>query len=214
MARIALLLREPLLVDLLQHVFSQYETIDCHGQYSHCHQALENLSAHPADIVIADLLLPGPSGVYFAKHYRKIAPECKVILLTDYLNAFLAAYAENKNINGVYSKYANTADFIEFMNDVFDGKVFTNVISAFKNSNANTLLSLTPSEIEIIISLIHFEIPRQMRADLFGVKPSSIDSLVRNSYKKLGVQNKGELLEWAREQKFKLDLPFYLGSNN
>ncbi len=85
MYRLLLIDNEPFIVDGLYDLFLELESVelDVLKAYS-ASEALALLSAHKIDIVIADIRMPGMSGLELQQIIKKQWPFCKTIFLTGY----------------------------------------------------------------------------------------------------------------------------------
>ncbi|HEY3381280.1 MAG TPA: response regulator [Vicinamibacterales bacterium] len=77
---------EPVILDLLAAACAadrhSVETFIC------SHEALQYLSAHPADILVTDIVMPPPDGFRLVSAATKLQPDLTAILMTGYSSQY------------------------------------------------------------------------------------------------------------------------------
>lgn len=80
-------------------------------------------SLHP-DVIVADLSMPGTDGLTAMKQLRRLFPQTRVILLTNYGDPFLARHALEAGASGFVLKVYAPTELVEAIRTVADGGTY------------------------------------------------------------------------------------------
>jgi len=83
--------------------------------------ALVHLSAHPADIVLLDVMLPGMHGIEVLRRIRALFPQMPVILLTGQAGARDGIEGMKQGAKGYLSKPVDLSELLELVVNVQSG---------------------------------------------------------------------------------------------
>ncbi len=168
----------------------------CDSSFSNAEDAFEHLSASsPPDIIVLDLGLPGMDGIEAIPKLREIAPETKVLILTVFENKTRVFQALGAGASGYLMKASGIKSIIQGIKDAHNGiaplsaeiaqMVFA-TFSAFKPVTHEAEIS--DREVEVLQKLASGSTRIEI-ADQLNVSRHTIDSHVRNIYRKLHVHN-------------------------
>jgi DNA-binding NarL/FixJ family response regulator len=87
-------------------------------------QALEAIVAHPPDLVLADITLPGRSGLELIKDIHAIQPDLPVLVVSMHEESLYAERALRAGARGYIMKHESGTKLVEAVRRVLDGHVY------------------------------------------------------------------------------------------
>ena len=89
-------------LEKLQHIFSESSGYEVCGEYTDAFSAMEALQLAAPDILIADVLMPGISGIGLVKQVKQLYPDIRIVLMTE--NPCFAVEGYEVGVSGVILK--------------------------------------------------------------------------------------------------------------
>lgn len=175
-----------------------YEAID--GQ-----QGLSTLAAHPVDVAIIDIELPGYDGFALLKKIQKAHPKTKTLFLSAKNESVYACRAIQAGANGFISKNKDINDILFATQNVLRGYAFfpseaLNLLAG--NSVSSDPLdrahSLTSREINVLRYLVNGFSNKQIADEMF-ISNKTVSTYKTRILTKLGVTSVIELANYAHE---------------
>ncbi len=171
-------------------------------------EALDLAESLQPDVVLMDITMPEMDGLEATREIKTSFPQIKVLVLTmhrsdEYFFEMLKAGA-----SGYILKGAKTSELINAVRVVQQGEVFLYPTMTQKLVNGYLKLSewdkeagpsLSPREKEIL-SLLAEGYSNKEIADLLVISPSTVHSHRSNVMDKLGLNNRRELIQYARKR--------------
>ena len=171
-------------------------------------EALELAESLQPDVVLMDITMPEMDGLEATREIKTRFPQINVLVLTmhrsdEYFFEMLKAGA-----SGYILKGAKTSELINAVRVVYQGEVFLYPTMTQKLVNGYLKLSewdeevgptLSPREKEIM-SLIAEGYSSKEIADQLVISPSTVHSHRGNLMDKLGLNNRRELIQFARKR--------------
>jgi len=187
--------------------------IDVVGEALDGNEALSLVEKHHPDVVLMDISMPGMDGLEATRRIKAGWPEIKVLVLTmhrsdEYFFEMLKAGA-----SGYILKGAETSELIQAVRVVGRGEVFLYPTMAqklvkdylnFVQWGEESGSSLSPREKEILTLLAEGYSNKEI-AEKLVISPSTIHSHRSNLMTKLGLNNRRELIRYARQRGLILD---------
>jgi len=182
------------------------DSLKCKGSYSNAEDALEILkeSSKP-DVLVLDLGLPGIDGIDAIPKFCALCPDTKILVLTVFENKTRVFQALGAGAAGYLIKSGGFKPIIQGIEDAYHGiaplsaeiahMVFA-TFKAFKPVNPDA--EITGREAEVLQLLANGD-TRISIADKMEVSRHTIDSHVRNIYRKLQVHNVSGAIKKATE---------------
>jgi two-component system response regulator NreC len=171
-------------------------------------EALELVESLQPDVVLMDITMPEMDGLEATREIKTRFPQINVLVLTmhrsdEYFFEMLKAGA-----SGYILKGAKTSELINAVRVVYQGEVFLYPTMTQKLVNGYLKLSewdeevgptLSPREKEIMSLLAEGYSSKEI-ADQLVISPSTVHSHRGNLMDKLGLNNRRELIQFARKR--------------
>jgi two-component system response regulator NreC len=182
--------------------------IDVVGEALEGREALNLVEKHLPDVVLMDIAMPGMDGLEATRQIKASWPQVQVLVLTmhrsdEYFFEMLKAGA-----SGYILKGAETSDLIHAVRVVGRGEVFlyptmaqklVKDYLAFTRWGEGVGSSLSPRERDIL-RLLGEGCSTKEIADKLVISPSTVHSHRSNLMTKLGLSNRRELIQYARQR--------------
>ena len=182
--------------------------IDVVGEALDGAEALKLAEIHHPDVVLMDIAMPGMDGLEATRQIKARWPEIKVLVLTmhrsdEYFFEMLKAGA-----SGYILKGAETSDLIHAVRVVGRGEVFLYptmaqmLVKDYLNSiqwGEGSGTSLSPREKEILRLISEGSSTKEI-AEKLVISPSTVHTHRSNLMAKLGLNNRRELIQYARQR--------------
>ena len=168
--------------------------------FNNAENAIEELPELVPNIVIADINLPGKSGIDCVRIIKEIVPEIQFIMFTIYEDNDQVFDAIKAGANGYILKNTAPEKIIDALLDLSEGgspmtaKIARKVIASMQTESHSTEIELlTTRENEVIILLSKGYLYKEI-ADKLTISISTVKRHLSHIYQKLQVQNKTEAL--------------------
>ena len=158
------------------------------------------LNHYPVDVAVLDVNMPGKNGLELAKFIRKNYPHVKVVFLTMYHPAALAAEALfSPYSQGYVLKNSGSHILCEAVEAAHEGKMYMDpklkdVIPLPPTDFLPSAVKLSSREKEIIKLILQGKSNREMADELF-ISELTIKTHRKNIYTKMDVKNVAELIQ-------------------
>jgi two-component system response regulator NreC len=165
--------------------------------------ALELAAALDPDVVVADISMPGMTGVELTTRLREAAPGRKVVLLTvhedvGYLRAVLEAGAV-----GYVPKRAAADDLVRALRAVAAGGAYVDPVlgaaAAAPSTGIVTKVELSDREAEVVKFIARGYSNKEIAAKLV-LSVKTVETYKARSLEKLGVRTRVGLVQYAAER--------------
>lgn len=182
------------------------ETLHCQSAYSNAEDALEQLkeSSKP-DVLVLDLGLPGIDGIDAIPKLCNLCPDAKILVLTVFENKTRVFQALGAGATGYLIKSGGLKAITQGIEDAHHGiaplsaEIAHMVFATFKAFKpAHPDAEITEREAEVLQLLANGD-TRIKIADEMEVSRHTIDSHIRNIYRKLQVHNVSGAIKKASE---------------
>ena len=171
-------------------------------------EAINLVEKHLPDVILMDIAMPGMDGLEATRQIKAAWPQVKVLVLTmhrsdEYFFEMLKAGA-----SGYILKGAETSDLIQAVRVVGRGEVFLYPTMAQKlvrdyvnymQWGEGTGSALSPREKDILRLLSEGCSTKEI-AEKLVISPSTVHSHRSNLMTKLGLSNRRELIQYARQR--------------
>jgi len=167
-----------------------------------CTEMIRRFEAETPDVVLMDIDMPGMSGIQGVWEIKKHFPDIKVLMLTVFEDEEKIFGAIRAGANGYLLKKDSPQKILEAIDAVYrgespmNGMIAAKVLDFFQHQHTkNKELSqsnLTERESEILQLLMHGNSYKEIAAAIF-ISVETLNSHIKNIYKKLNVHSRSEL---------------------
>ncbi len=186
-----------ILLDSYRYYFSVFDAFKLIGAYPSVIEALKDYKQIQPDIIITDISMPGINGIEGLKHFKKLYPEVKTIVVSvhDDLEHILGSITNNAD--GYLTKPINKTSLLNALETVtnngapLSNDVSKKILQTFQKKK-NAMFSDREHE---IIDLFTKGLTYKDMADKLCVTSSTINFHIQNIYTKLDVSSKSEALK-------------------
>lgn len=188
------------LVSLLEA--AGYEIV---AQVENGQQAIEAALALQPDIVLLDITMPEMDGLEALQQMRSELPDSKLVILTVSDDDKDLAKAIRAGANGYLLKSLDADEFLDLLEAVQRGeaaltrKMTAQLMAGIAQpveEHPDTLLSLTPREIELL-GLVQEGLSNLAIAQQLLISENTVKYHLKNIFQKLGAQNRTEAVAHA-----------------
>ena len=185
--------------EYLSALLNGTEGFHCTGSFRSMEEALRRLSFNLPDIVLADIGLPGISGIEGIQILKGQHPQLLLLTLTVYEDDERIFDALCAGASGYLLKKTAPARLLESLREAVQGgapmspEIARRVVDLFREIRPpdRAEYQLTPHETRILKMLVEGHNYKTAAAEL-AVTPSTINFHLRNIYEKLQVHSKTE----------------------
>ncbi|MBI4338198.1 MAG: response regulator transcription factor [Chloroflexi bacterium] len=188
----------------LRALLSAEGDIEVVGEASNGMEALEAVKALRPDVVVLDIVMPGPSGLEVAQRVLEGAPECKVVFLTMHREFHYLSAALKLGASGYVLKTDADTELVKAIRAAARGIPFVYSSDAealrrqFLEDHGHLPDSRMLSEMEErVLRLTVQGYSNAEIAEKLGISRGTVDSYRARGMNKLGLEHRSELIYWA-----------------
>lgn len=168
------------------------------GEADSAERALQLTAETHPDVVLADVRLPGMSGVDLTAELRRSHPAVRVLILSSYANL---NYVKAALAAGAAGYLLKTAPDGEVVSAVHSASLGTTVLDASVSAELltqsdNHTQPLTDREREVV-ALVAEGLANKAIASRLKVSKRTVDAHLGHLFTKLGLSSRAELVAWA-----------------
>jgi DNA-binding NarL/FixJ family response regulator len=201
MIRIGIVEDDKLIREGIQKYLNSQDNFICDISGNSFEEFLQKLSKEgPVDIVLADIGLPGMSGINGIKILRKEFPDINIIMLTVYndstriFNSLCAGASGYLLKNTPLDEIKKSIEILDAGGSPMSPEIARKVIEYFNPKKSEGYKSdLTQKENEIVNALVE-GLSYKLVADKMGISIDTVRFHIRNIYRKLHVNSKAEVI--------------------
>jgi DNA-binding NarL/FixJ family response regulator len=204
----------PLFRKGLRDAISEDASLNLAGEADNGTKALELIEAHPPDVALLDIDMPGMSGLQVARTIQEKNLFVATIILTIYREEDMFNEAMDAGVRGYVLKETAVIDLLDAIKTVTMGKYyFSPSISGYlvsRSKRAKDLLShkptlhnLTPAEQRILALIAQSKTSKEI-ADSLNISYRTVETHRTNIATKLNLHGPHSLLKFALEHKSSL----------
>jgi DNA-binding NarL/FixJ family response regulator len=177
----------------------------CVGTFADCPSLLKNIKKLDVDVLLADIGLPGMSGIEGIKKVKAIYPDLAILVLTVYEENDLVFDAICAGACGYLVKKTPPSRLLEAIKEAYEGgapmssNIARKVIDFFQKKpaqNKKSAYDLTSREQQILVGLVEGNNFKAIADSLF-ISIETVRFHFRNIYKKLHVHSQSEAVAKA-----------------
>lgn len=185
--------------EALVHWIGRAKGFACAGEFPDTESAVASLVKCKPQIVLADINLPGLSGIECVRALKPLMPETQFVMLTVYEDATHIFDALAAGATGYLLKHTPREALIAALREVHSGgspmtsNIARKVVQALQQTTpkAKPTDRLSKRENEVLSLLAQGYLYKEI-ADTIGISLPTVNSYIRRIYEKLQVQSRGQ----------------------
>ncbi len=175
------------------------------GEAADGHEAILQARHLQPDVILMDLAMPGMDGLAATHEIRRIAPQTRVLVLSQHENREYVLPALRAGAAGYVLKRAPDDTLVRAIRAVYAGETYIDprladlLVEEVRRSGegpADPLDTLTEREREILVLLAQGKSYQEIAQTLF-ISVKTVDFHRTNLMRKLGLKNRAELVQFA-----------------
>jgi DNA-binding NarL/FixJ family response regulator len=183
--------------DSLEALLKETPGLECKSTYATGEEALTGIPQEKPDVVLADIRLPGISGIECVARLKMRMPKLQVLMLTTYEERELIFNSLRAGASGYILKNAPRTELVHAVEQVHAGgapmsmQIARKVVSHFQAipDNGSDVEKLTQREHQILSLLAKGFLYKEI-ADQLGISMGTVKVHVHTIYEKLHVQSR------------------------
>jgi DNA-binding NarL/FixJ family response regulator len=205
--RVAVIEDQDPMREILAAVVARAPGLELYGSFASMEEALAAFGAAPVDVVLADIGLPGMSGIEGVKRLKAIQPDAQVLMLTVFADNTHIFEAICAGASGYLLKDTPREKLLAAIEELANGgapmsaAIARKVVTMFQNAPRVQpgSVALSPRELEVLRLLADGHVYKTA-ADRLQVSIDTVRYHVRHIYEKLHVHSKSEAVMKAFKQ--------------
>jgi DNA-binding NarL/FixJ family response regulator len=205
--RVAIIEDQDPMREILAALVARAPDLELYGSFASMEDALTAFAAAPVDVVLADIGLPGMSGIEGVKRLKVMQPEAQVLMLTVFADNTHIFEAICAGASGYLLKDTPREKLLAAIRELAEGgapmtaAIARKVVTMFKNAPPvqPSSVGLSPRELEVLRLLADGHVYKTA-ADRLQVSIDTVRYHVRHIYEKLHVHSKSEAVMKAFKQ--------------
>ncbi len=195
----------PMLRENLELMLGGEPDFSVAASFTTADEALDKLDSIPYDLMLADIGLPGMSGVELITQVKADRPDLDILVHTVFDNRDTVFAALKAGASGYILKGATPRELVEAIQSLAAGgapmspRIARAVINEFQDNSVDEQFLLTSREKEILQGMEQGFTYKELGANLF-ISPHTIHSHIKKIYEKLHARNRTDALSKARKK--------------
>ena len=203
--RLVIVEDDPLLLENLKLLLSGESGITVGGAFSSAEDALHALKKAAPEVMLADLGLPGLSGIELIKKVKEEMPRVEIMAYTvfeDRENVFSAIKA---GASGYILKGSSPREIVEAIHELHKGgapmspKIARKVIHEFQDENITSEQYILSQREKDVVRCIEEGLTYKEISEKLKISSHTVHTHIKNIYEKLHAKNRGDALIKARK---------------
>ncbi|MCB2207977.1 MAG: response regulator transcription factor [Bacteroidetes bacterium] len=197
--------------DGIKSILDDEEHISVIEEAADAQMLFDKLQNQHPDMVITDISLPDMTGIEIASKINKLYPDIKILILSMHNNEEFILSALKAGANGYLSKDIESAELLEAIHSVMNGKIYFNkeisqtIINNYRggdhvDSKSSANINLTDREIEVVKLVGEGFINKEI-ADKLCISIRTVDAHKSHIMQKLGLKSTVDLVKYAIKNK-------------
>jgi RNA polymerase sigma factor (sigma-70 family) len=196
---------DPILLESLKLLLSGETGITVAGAFGSAEEALRALRKSSPEVMLADLGLPGMSGIELIKQAKDNMPDLEIIAHTvfeDRENVFSAIKA---GASGYILKGSSPREIVEAIHEIHKGgapmspKIARKVIHEFQDENIEEQQYILSQRERDILKCVEQGLTYKEISLRLNISSHTVHTHIKNIYEKLQARDRGEALVKARK---------------
>ncbi len=186
-------------------LLTSYDDIEVVGEAADGRTAIDKVTQLHPDVVLMDIAMPGLGGLEATLELRKLEPECRVLILTQYDNREYVFPILKAGAAGYVLKHAAATDLVSAIRAVHAGGSFLYptvakaVLDRYLRQGQvpeDPYESLSDREVQVLRLVAEGPTNKEI-AELLVLSVKTVMGHRANLMEKLGIHNRTELVKYA-----------------
>ncbi len=188
----------------LKTLFNEQNDLNCTQLYHTAEDAITFLPRNPVDIVLADIGLPGISGIQAIITLKELMPDAQFCMFTVFEDDSKIFQSIRAGAKGYILKNASSQKIVEAIRELYNGgspmspNIARKIIDSFTANKSNDStkthqLPLTDREYELLTELAEGLLYKEI-AEKLGITIGTVKQHIHKIYHKLQVNNRTEAI--------------------
>jgi DNA-binding NarL/FixJ family response regulator len=205
--RVVLADDHPIVLGGLAQLLSQEQDITVVARCTNGNEALAAIARERPDVAVADLTMPGRSGLDLLRELSAGHSPVRVILLTARIEHEQVLEALNLGVAGIVLKESAPLQILDCIRRVAAGEQWLDHVIGSRTLDsilrrqagaAKAAAVLTTREIEVV-RMVARGLRNKEIADLLSITEGTVKAHLRTIFEKLGIDSRMKLIVYARE---------------
>ncbi len=194
----------PVIIEGMKMALAQEAGIVPVADVNNGRQLLQLLESKPADVVLMDINMPEMDGIVTTQEINRLYPDIKVIAFSQYNDKHFIRRMLKAGARGYLLKSTPSAEIIEAIKAVFEGRIYLgkNLPELYSNKKKlpqkQFIPDLSTREKEVLKQICLEKNTREIAETLF-ISPHTVETHRANLLLKTGARNTAGLVKWAIE---------------
>jgi DNA-binding NarL/FixJ family response regulator len=184
----------------LRTLINSSEGFECVGSFGNCDMLIINIADTKPDVILMDIELPGMDGIEAVRILKPKFPDIKILMETIFEDDEKVFNSICNGAEGYILKNTAPDQILDAIKEIYEGgapmtpSIASKVLAMFKSGTsfpADNTHRLTERELEVIKLLVE-GMSYKLIAHKCCVSLETVNSHVKNIYKKLHVHSKSE----------------------
>ena len=206
MIKVAIVDDHQIVIDGLRLLLKSRKNIRITAEANSAEEMLRLLDAHPADVLLTDIMMPGMTGYELSLEIRKNkTSKIKILALSmSEDGALITKMIEEARVDGYIPKAAGSQELLKAIELLANGeKYFSEKITAQydaykKMQSENETFNLTARELEIINCIIQHLSNKAIAEKLF-ISERTVETHRKNIYRKTNTKGEAALIKFVKD---------------
>jgi len=203
--KLALIDDHQIVIEGLIAALKNYPSLEVVATANNGEDILSELTKHPVDILLTDVMMPVTNGQLVAKKVRQLFPDIRIIALSMSGNGSVVEEMINDaDIAGYLLKQSSINELVHAIEKVYNGGIYfqDSILDELtRHSNLKkevTQSRLTPRERQIV-ALMERDFSNKQISEHLSIAVRTVETHRKNIFKKTGTNNLLSLVKWAYE---------------
>jgi len=204
--KVAIVDDHQIVIDGLRLLLKSRKNIRITAEANSAEEMLRLLDAHPADVLLTDIMMPGMTGYELSLEIRKNkTSKIKILALSmSEDGALITKMIEEARVDGYIPKAAGSQELLKAIELLANGeKYFSEKITAQydaykKMQSENETFNLTARELEIINCIIQHLSNKAIAEKLF-ISERTVETHRKNIYRKTNTKGEAALIKFVKD---------------
>jgi DNA-binding NarL/FixJ family response regulator len=181
---------QKMFLEMLKEYFDDSDTYKVVHTQSNTHDLAKAVTDHKPELLLSDMMLPGPSVFEVLPQLLKEHPKLRIVVMSGMFNEASTGMLHKLGIHGIVSKMDSIEEIVSAISSVLQGDIFypQTLLAKIKEHPEGFGPKISKREIEIM-TLIASGLSEKQIASKLNIAENTVNNHKSNIFSKLGVPN-------------------------